>query len=110
VVPVEPEPFAIRMVEDGAEGVTLAVIGDLDLGTADTLRSAINDHLGKPTIIDLSGVAFLDSTGMGTLIAACLRAQEAGVEFRVTNLRVAPRRVLEMSGVYKLLVGDDREE
>ena len=110
MVPVTPEPFSIRLIEDNSQGVTLAVSGDLDLGTAATLRSAIDDHVGKPTVLDLSGVAFLDSTAMGTLLAARESAQVRGLAFRVRNLQTAPRAVLKMSGVYTLLVGDDPEE
>jgi anti-sigma B factor antagonist len=47
--------------------------GDLDLSTQGTLRSALSNLLVAGQVhlvVDLNEVSFLDSTGLGTLIAA----------------------------------------
>ncbi|MGY4102542.1 STAS domain-containing protein [Nocardia sp. R16R-3T] len=60
---------------DGA--TVLTVSGEVDLATAPALENTIEAILtGKPAalIIDLTGVSFLASAGMATLVAAHQRA------------------------------------
>lgn len=49
----------------------LAVAGDLDLGTADDVREAAQravEGSDAPLALDLAGVAFIDSSGLRTLL------------------------------------------
>ncbi|MEV6135476.1 STAS domain-containing protein [Nocardia sp. NPDC051990] len=66
---------------DAHEGATvLTVSGEVDLATAPALENSIEAILaGKPAvlIIDLTGVSFLASAGMATLVAAHQRAGDA---------------------------------
>lgn len=66
-----------------AEGeyTVLAVSGEVDVYTAPALRDRIADLLDagqQKLIIDLAGVEFLDSTGLGVLVAGLNRAREVG--------------------------------
>jgi anti-sigma B factor antagonist len=59
----------------------LAVAGEVDVYTAPALRDRIADLLDKGQqrlVIDLGGVEFLDSTGLGVLVAGLNRAREVG--------------------------------
>ena len=59
----------------------LAVTGEVDVYSAPEVKERIGEliHSGPATlIIDLSGVAFLDSTGLGALVEARTAAAEAG--------------------------------
>jgi anti-sigma B factor antagonist len=59
----------------------VAVNGEVDVYSAPALKDKITELLesGKNTlIIDLSGVAFLDSTGLGALVEARTAATESG--------------------------------
>jgi anti-anti-sigma factor len=49
--------------------------------------------------IDLSGVTFLDCTGLGALIAVRNAAIEAGGQMRLSHPQPIVRRVLEVTGV-----------
>jgi anti-sigma B factor antagonist len=63
------------------EYTVLAVSGEVDVYTAPALRDRIADLLDsgqKQLIIDLAGVEFLDSTGLGVLVAGLNRAREVG--------------------------------
>ena len=55
---------------DGA--VTLVVTGEIDLGNAESLYKALTEALapGAPVIVDLTGVGFIDSRGLGALVRA----------------------------------------
>lgn len=58
--------------------VIVTVTGELDLHTARDLMSAVDDVLTEPdtggVVIDLSGVSFLGSSGLGTLAELATRA------------------------------------
>jgi anti-sigma B factor antagonist len=61
----------------------LAVSGEVDVYSAPTLKDRIGELIesGQSTlIVDLSGVAFLDSTGLGALVEARAATTEAGGE------------------------------
>ena len=90
------EPAAIA----GTPG--LAVAGELDAATAPVLETALREALIDTTgtfVIDLDGLAFMDSTG----VTALLRARSLlGREDRRLVLVCRPgpvRRVLELVGV-----------
>jgi anti-anti-sigma factor len=73
---VEPEPGAFRpprfdvTVEDGSDGVVLRVSGELDLVSEPQLTAALEQTAGQSTRIDLTELAFMDSTGLRTLLGA----------------------------------------
>lgn len=59
----------------------LAVSGEVDVYSAPALKDKIGELIqsGHTTlIVDLSGVAFLDSTGLGALVEARASTTEAG--------------------------------
>ena len=61
-------------VNDAQGGeIRLLVTGEIDLGTApslrDTITATLRDHRPTTLVLDLDGVAFLDSTGIAALIS-----------------------------------------
>jgi anti-sigma B factor antagonist len=63
------------------EHTVLAVSGEVDVYTAPSLRDRIAELLDggkRKLVIDLGGVEFLDSTGLGVLVAGLNRAREVG--------------------------------
>jgi anti-sigma B factor antagonist len=59
----------------------VAVSGEVDVYSAPSLKDNITELLESGTdtlIVDLSGVAFLDSTGLGALVEARATTSEAG--------------------------------
>jgi anti-anti-sigma factor len=83
--------------EDVDGGVTLALRGDLDLATADDLRSAVTPaDRSRSVRLDLGGVEFLDSSGIGALIGIKRELQEAGGVLVVTRVSDRVRRALEL--------------
>jgi anti-sigma B factor antagonist len=63
------------------EHTVLEVAGEVDVYTAPGLRDRVSDLLDggqHQIVIDLGGVEFLDSTGLGVLVAGLNRAREVG--------------------------------
>lgn len=81
-------------VSERAGWTVLAVVGELDLANAPKVRQSVIHVLGtaapggdgqvpRRLVIDLTGVDFLDSSGLGVLIGAHRRVRAAGGELRL---------------------------
>jgi anti-sigma B factor antagonist len=89
-------PLDVSIERDG-RAATIAISGELDLATISTAREAVEQALpGSDTIVlDLTGVGFIDSTGLG-LIA--FTAQQIGERLTVIPSPVT-RRLLDLTGM-----------
>jgi anti-anti-sigma factor len=80
----------------------LTPVGELDLATAPLLESAFDavfrDTGVEMIVVDLTELAFMDSTGIHLLLRMCA-ACEDGDRLRVINGSRAVQRVLDVSGV-----------
>jgi anti-sigma B factor antagonist len=56
----------------------------------------------KNYVIDLKQVEFMDSAGLGTLIAVLKRITEHGGDMKVACLQKKPRMVFEITRAYKV--------
>ena len=54
-------------------------------------------------VLDLAGVAFLDSTVLGTIVGALRRAREAEGELLVVLPETPARRIFEITGLDQVL-------
>ena len=90
--------------------VTLTLAGELDLGSADALHVSITETVKAPEVdavlLDLGGLTFLDSTGIGVLVAGWRMAGESGKRLRVDNAHGMTREVLRVTGVWSSLSGE----
>jgi anti-anti-sigma factor len=78
----------------------LRVQGELDIGSADALRSALDAAEAEGTTIiriDAVGVQFLDSTALGVILASAQRLEARGGRLELLNSSPAVRRVLDMT-------------
>jgi anti-anti-sigma factor len=87
----------------------IAVKGELDLAAAPDLLRRLDDALeadpGGDLLVDFRHVTFIDSTGLGVLVACRKRALSAGGELTVVNVAPNVRHVLEVTGLDKVLLG-----
>jgi anti-sigma B factor antagonist len=88
--------------DDDGRTHLFALHGDLDVATSPALRAALMDAASgeqQNIIVDLSQLAFLDSTGLGALIGANKRAKEGGGEVRLVAQEGQILRLLRITGL-----------
>jgi anti-anti-sigma factor len=100
---VGAQPLLIS-VENISSGRTLIVRGEVDLATAAQLREAVLRHLpaARSLRLDLSGVTFMDSSGLHVLIASQRRAAQLGNQLVIYRVSPAVERLLQVSGTSAL--------
>jgi anti-anti-sigma factor len=83
----------------------VTVTGELDLSNRDELADATIDLLNnaKKVVIDLSGVTFLDSAAMSTLVKVRLEADRVGSEVRLRGATGHVAEVLAITGLDRWL-------
>ncbi|HEY0519790.1 MAG TPA: STAS domain-containing protein [Ilumatobacteraceae bacterium] len=80
--------------------IVLAVHGEIDAASAPLLESAFEDLTGgAPVLVDMSGVSFMDSSGLHTLLTQTLRIREDDGTIHICNPSDAVQRVVELTGL-----------
>ena len=92
--------------------------GELDQHVATELRTRLDDEISKHNIInlifDFKGVTFMDSSGIGVIVGRYKKIQARGGTTMVIRVQPQVDRVLEISGIKKILMcsreGENRGE
>lgn len=97
----------LRIYNDGRR-VTAVISGDIDHHTARELRAALDEVIAhsRPElmVIDLEGVGFMDSSGIGLLLGRLKNIRSVGGEILVKNAGESISAVIQLSGLSKILV------
>ncbi len=84
----------------GKEITLITVRGDVDLYTSPELRTAILDAVPASdggVGVDLSGVGYMDSSGVATLVEGLRSAHDHAKEFRLVAPSPAVMKVLKLA-------------
>ena len=87
-----------RQVDNGI--TVVAPTGRLDVAGAPALKDAISEALknGTPRVVlDMEGVSFVDSTGLGSVIAALKQIRSSQGDLRLAAPNQQVRVVLELT-------------
>jgi anti-anti-sigma factor len=92
---------SVRVVE-GDGKIVVWIQGDLDLANANSVDAAVRaamhgDRTRVRPVVDLSGIAFVDSAGLRVLVGI---AERRDAQFRNPPARV--RRLFELAGLQAL--------
>ncbi|HEX5618246.1 MAG TPA: STAS domain-containing protein [Solirubrobacteraceae bacterium] len=86
----------------------LALNGDLDMAAAFKLEPAIERVVSQndvdELVLDLEGVRFIDSAGLGSLLSTHERLHDLGIKSTITRPSEAVERVLAASGTRAVLI------
>jgi len=93
----------LRLETTEQDGTTvLAAHGEIDVATAPQLRQQIVEVASAssdPLVIDLEGVDFLDSTGLGVLVSGLKRFRTLGSDVLLVATRPRILKVFEITGL-----------
>jgi anti-sigma B factor antagonist len=90
---------------DNGDVTVVSVKGEVDLYTAPGLKDRLADLVsgGRNRLaVDLGGVEFMDSTGLGVLIGGLKRCKEAGGSLALVAPREPVIKVLSITGLDKV--------
>ena len=96
--------FATRTTDSGV--VVVQPTGRLNMTASPTLRKQLSDIVeggGNRIVVDLSDTEFIDSSGLGALVASLKIAREAGGDLRIAAPTPQICTVLELSNLDQLL-------
>ncbi|HUF94700.1 MAG TPA: STAS domain-containing protein [Acidimicrobiia bacterium] len=82
--------------------VSLAVAGEIDLATVDQLEKEVKASLDSDSgnlVVDLTSTAFMDSTGLRSLVMADRSFRDSGRKFALVITNGPISRLIELSGV-----------
>jgi anti-sigma B factor antagonist len=83
------------------ETAVIDVVGDIDLYSSPQVRQTILDALQQKSenrvLVNLTGVKYIDSSGVASLVEGLQLARRSHVRFGLCGLNKAPRQVLELT-------------
>jgi anti-anti-sigma factor len=92
--------------EDRTGAWSILVRGEVDMATAPQLAATIDDTIAKGAhviIVRLDHVSFIDSAGLGTLLAGADRCAANGGQLSVEGATPVVERILKVAGLTERL-------
>ena len=95
--------------DDDSGRAILTVTGSVDLASRGRLlevgHAALRREGCVALLLDLSGVTFVDSTGVGAFVELAADAEDQGATFAITNPSPRVQRLLEVTGLSETWTG-----
>lgn len=101
----------LNYTQHGNTGL-IEIGGRLDAYHAPELRSLYDQVAEKATnfVFDLGECEFIDSTGLGTIVACLKSASQGGGDIHISRLQDKPRMVFDITRAHKIFhIFDDME-
>lgn len=102
---IPPADDVVIDIDADAERTVVSVVGELDVRTVPTLRRTLFDPdvtAAPLLVVDLTGVDFIDSIGIGALVAARRWVGSRGAEMQLICAESQPLRVLRTMGLQRV--------
>ena len=84
----------------------ISVQGEIDAYTAPKLRSTIfplSEKEGVNMIVDLTGVSYMDSTGLGVFVGVFKNVKAHNGQFKIIGLSERLQRLFEITGLADII-------
>ncbi|QDI92475.1 anti-sigma factor antagonist [Salicibibacter halophilus] len=96
-----------------ANEMKMFVSGEIDTYTAPQLKEALMPLAGKPgatVTVDLGGVDYIDSTGLGIFVGALKAADQNNGTLRLVSLNERVQRLFSITGLDEVIDIEERRE
>ncbi|MFG1777824.1 STAS domain-containing protein [Micromonospora sp. NPDC049048] len=90
----------------GRIGTVVEVVGEVDMSTTPQLRDRLHEVAqggARVVVVDLTGVGFLDSSGVGALVVAYKDLRERGGWLGLAGVSRPVRSVLSITSVDRVI-------
>ncbi len=91
----------------------LVLIGEVDAYTAPKLKETLLEAAqkqGQKVIVNLSGVQYMDSTGLGVFVGALKSSQQSGSTLTLTGMTERVERLFEITGLTEVINIENTQE
>ena len=92
-----------KLSESNENNLVTRLNGKLSLETVSTFIQTLRPEPAANLVLDMSGVAFLDSAGVGALVSLFVHRRNQGKSFAITGLTQQGMAVMQVAGLTKLL-------
>ena len=82
----------------------LSLHGPLTMENVPPFLNAVRRESAATVILDFSGVAYLDSSGLGSLVSACTSCAKAGRRMALTGVNKRVLKVFEITKVEQIFL------
>ena len=89
------EPLEIERLDDGV----LSLRGPLTMENVQPFMNAVRRESAPTMILDFTGVPYLDSSGLGSLVSAYTSCQKSGRRVALTGINQRVLKVFEITKV-----------
>jgi anti-anti-sigma factor len=101
---MENTRLELRQGQDSGTGNAVTRLdGKLSLETVNSFLQTMRQAQAKHVVLDMSGVSFLDSAGVGALVSLFVTRKHAGKTLALASLTKQGVAVLQVSGILKLI-------
>jgi len=101
---MQPVNLNLNLQANGNGGHSIAKLdGKLVLETVSGFLQEMRPQTAPSLVLDLSGVTFLDSAGVGALVQLFVHRRNQGQKFALAALTQQGLAVLQVSGLLKLM-------
>jgi anti-sigma B factor antagonist len=96
--------MSVASIKEEQGKIVIALEGDIDLENAGEVRKALLANLKqkKDLLIDMSGVDYIDSSGIASLVEGLQVARKQKNELSLVSVSQRARRVLELARLDKV--------
>lgn len=103
-IPMQPAHLDLeKLASSNGSQMVMRLNGKLSLETVHNFVQTLRPESAAHLILDLSGVSFLDSAGVGALVQLFVHRRNHGQTFALTGLTKQSSAVMQVAGLTKLL-------
>lgn len=95
-----------HILSENGGALVIAFSGDIDLQTSPDARKALLGLVGKgrPILVDLAGVGYIDSSGVASLVECLQSAKKTGQKLALVSVSEGALRVLQLARLDRVFV------